>query len=487
MRQFILLIVFLIGSLSAGAQTRSYKWSVDVGGGVYGAYFDTTHGGLTKLSLARYVSPSFDITLANSLGVMQINPSPLLEITASSLNLRYKFFNDVVLDEDAALKPYVLMGPALSTNYGKIMCSIHAGVGLRVNISERVAIFSEYNFVQTPGASYQSNDPRDVLNIYAKKRLSYWTGAVGLCFQLGGSPDLDGDGVCRDDDRCPDTPKGVKVDRHGCPIDTDKDGVPDYLDLCPKEAGSPAFAGCPAPKAPELAFEDRDFDGVFDADDECPDTPGDAETKGCPDDGSRTPLNLFSQLPERPSTPQPQPQALETPARTPKTEFQAFVMPESIPAPETAPSKPTSKNTKPTPEPSKPTPKITKPETAQPIAPPPSAKAELELDIFFDFDAYTLTPTEKQKLNKLLQLLNRLPQYSITIVGNTDSAGRSDYNHKLSLIRAKTVENYLVKRGLDKKRIISKGLGEINPQTPNNSQKNQQQNRRVSIQIIHTH
>ena len=45
--------------------------------------------------------------------------------------------------------------------------------------------------------------------------------------------DSDGDGVPDDLDRCPDTPKGVKVDAHGCPLDSDGDGVPDYLDKCP--------------------------------------------------------------------------------------------------------------------------------------------------------------------------------------------------------------------------------------------------------------
>jgi len=45
--------------------------------------------------------------------------------------------------------------------------------------------------------------------------------------------DSDGDGVTDDLDRCPNTPKGVKVDAHGCPLDSDNDGVADYLDKCP--------------------------------------------------------------------------------------------------------------------------------------------------------------------------------------------------------------------------------------------------------------
>ena len=78
--------------------------------------------------------------------------------------------------------------------------------------------------------------------------------------------DSDGDGVFDDMDRCPDTPRGVKVDAQGCPLDSDGDGVPDYLDKCP---GTPAGApvdetGCPL---------DSDGDGVADYLDKCPNTP----------------------------------------------------------------------------------------------------------------------------------------------------------------------------------------------------------------------
>ncbi|PIQ15815.1 MAG: hypothetical protein COW67_06330 [Flavobacteriales bacterium CG18_big_fil_WC_8_21_14_2_50_32_9] len=48
--------------------------------------------------------------------------------------------------------------------------------------------------------------------------------------------DSDADGVVDIDDLCPRTPKGVEVDKTGCPIDTDGDGVPDYLD---KEPNTP--------------------------------------------------------------------------------------------------------------------------------------------------------------------------------------------------------------------------------------------------------
>ncbi|WP_199405160.1 OmpA family protein [Corallincola holothuriorum] len=89
--------------------------------------------------------------------------------------------------------------------------------------------------------------------------------------------DEDGDGVYDQDDECPMTPEGVKVDAKGCPIDSDGDGVPDYQDKCP---GTPTGVkvdsmGCPL---------DSDGDGVPDYKDQCPNTPPNTAVDefGCP-------------------------------------------------------------------------------------------------------------------------------------------------------------------------------------------------------------
>lgn len=78
---------------------------------------------------------------------------------------------------------------------------------------------------------------------------------IGLVLALGSSGakapkrfvDSDGDGVPDEVDRCPDTPKGVKVDASGCPLDSDGDGVPDSIDQCPGTAPGVAVdaRGCP--------------------------------------------------------------------------------------------------------------------------------------------------------------------------------------------------------------------------------------------------
>ncbi|MFC1534922.1 OmpA family protein, partial [Thermodesulfobacteriota bacterium] len=51
--------------------------------------------------------------------------------------------------------------------------------------------------------------------------------------------DTDGDGVYDYMDKCPGTPRGVKVNSVGCPLDTDGDGIYDDKDKCP---GTPTGA-----------------------------------------------------------------------------------------------------------------------------------------------------------------------------------------------------------------------------------------------------
>ena len=81
--------------------------------------------------------------------------------------------------------------------------------------------------------------------------------------------DSDGDGVLDSDDRCPDTPFGVEVDRFGCPkisqIDSDGDGVYDNSDECP---GTPAGAivderGCWVVKGVQFDYKKWDVKPQF--------------------------------------------------------------------------------------------------------------------------------------------------------------------------------------------------------------------------------
>lgn len=89
--------------------------------------------------------------------------------------------------------------------------------------------------------------------------------------------DTDEDTVFDKQDKCPNTPKGAKVDIEGCPLDSDGDGVYDYQDDCPKtpKGVSVDKKGCPL---------DSDGDGVYDYKDRCPDTHKGLQVdfNGCP-------------------------------------------------------------------------------------------------------------------------------------------------------------------------------------------------------------
>ena len=126
---------------------------------------------------------------------------------------------------------------------------------------------------------------------------------AGVPVDADGCPlDSDKDGVLDYQDKCPGTAAGVKVDADGCPLDTDKDGIMDYLDDCPEVYGLAAFKGCPdsdgdgvpdkddrcpnTPKGYKVdsfgCSLDTDKDGIPDSEDACPDKAGVAELKGCP-------------------------------------------------------------------------------------------------------------------------------------------------------------------------------------------------------------
>ena len=53
------------------------------------------------------------------------------------------------------------------------------------------------------------------------------------------------------------------------------------------------------------------------------------------------------------------------------------------------------------------------------------------------------------------------PELEFEIEGHTDAIGSAEYNLELSNRRARSVLNYLVKRGLDRSRFRTKGFGEI--------------------------
>jgi OOP family OmpA-OmpF porin len=184
--------------------------------------------------------------------------------------------------------------------------------------------------------------------------------------RASGGPDSDGDGVPDEADLCPNTPKGVRVDDKGCPIDSDGDGVPDALDKCPGTA-----------KGVKVGAD------------------------GCPKEG---------------------------------------------------------------------------------VGEGPNRRFE---DVHFEFDKSDLTDYARAILDKASKAIGGLqqqyPSLKVDVSGHTDWIGTDAYNQALSERRANSVKQYLLRKGVDSKRINTYAYGETKPVASNESDEGRAQNRRAEV------
>jgi outer membrane protein OmpA-like peptidoglycan-associated protein len=210
--------------------------------------------------------------------------------------------------------------------------------------------------------------------------------------------DSDGDGVADYLDQCANTPKEAigKIDSVGCPLDSDGDGVADYLDKCantPKEAiGKTDSVGCPL---------DSDGDGIYDYEDKCPNLAGVKDNFGCPEVKAEV-KQLFKK-------------ALN--------------------------------------------------------------------GIQFASGKATIMKRSYPILNDVVKVMKENPTYNLSIVGHTDSSGDSEKNLKLSQDRAASVKDYLIMKGVDASRIRTDGKGDTEPVADNETVQGRTLNRRVAFEI----
>jgi len=81
-------------------------------------------------------------------------------------------------------------------------------------------------------------------------------------------------------------------------------------------------------------------------------------------------------------------------------------------------------------------------------------------DIYYDYDKWDIRPDAALELDKLVELLNENPDIIIELGSHTDCRATKSYNDKLSSQRAKSCVDYLISKGIDPKRLSSKGYGE---------------------------
>ncbi len=259
--------------------------------------------------------------------------------------------------------------------------------------------------------------------------------------------DSDGDGVPDDKDRCPDTPKGAKVNAQGCELDGDGDGVVDRLDKCPTTpAGRSVNAqGC------EL---DGDGDGVVDALDKCPTTPAGraVNAEGCELDGDGDGVvDALDKCPTTPAGHKVNSEGCDLDGDGDGVIDSADQCP-TTPAGDRVDNKgcslPTVLNLK---------------------------------GVNFDNNKDTLRPDAAAILDDAVATLKRYPALKVEVAGHTDSANSDAYNLDLSQRRAKTVLDYFVAQGVEADRLSAKGYGEAEPIADNATADGRFKNRRVEL------
>lgn len=105
-------------------------------------------------------------------------------------------------------------------------------------------------------------------------------------------------------------------------------------------------------------------------------------------------------------------------------------------------------------------------------------------NIFFEYAKADLKSESFSELDRLVKFLNETPEIRIEIGGHTDSQGNEETNLILSEKRATEVLTYLVKKGINKERLTSKGYGKNTPVAPNDNEEGRALNRRVEFIIL---
>lgn len=209
--------------------------------------------------------------------------------------------------------------------------------------------------------------------------------------------------------------------------DKDGDGVPDEEDGCPEVPEDPDdfqdSDGCPEP--------DNDNDQILDKDDGCPNDPGPQEYDGCPDrDLDQIPDNV-DKCPDEPG-----------PAETEGCPVQQQVVLKSD-------------------------------------------RLRIRGSILFETGEAKIQPQSFQLLDEVYQVLKDNPEVGpILIEGHTDNRGSRGYNQDLSERRAKAVVDYLVKKGIPRKRLKSKGYGFDRPVADNSTPLGRAKNRRTEFKLL---
>jgi OOP family OmpA-OmpF porin len=359
---------------------------------------------------------------------------------------------------ETRLQPYLVAGIGLSSIKGveEVNTILTPGVGINFWFSKSVGISAQTNYDFT----LEVDD--------------YFHNTIGLVFRFGGGPkDSDKDGIPDEKDACPKL-AGV-ASAQGCP-DADGDGVKDSDDQCPNEMGSAATQGCP----------DSDGDGVANAKDECPTIAGTVQFNGCPDTDGDGIADKNDACPSEKGTAQfngcPDTDGdgiIDKDDRCPQVAGTAALQgcPDKdgdgvADGDDSCPDQAGTVSNKGCPE--------IKAEEVKAIETKLNVAAK---QIQFETGSAKIKESSYEELDQIVTIMNQYTFTSFDIQGHTDNKGNLQSNKTLSQQRADAVKNYIAGKGISGDRLISTGYGPDRPIATNNTATGRAQNRRVEIHL----
>ncbi len=105
----------------------------------------------------------------------------------------------------------------------------------------------------------------------------------------------------------------------------------------------------------------------------------------------------------------------------------------------------------------------------------------VDLRVHFELDQATIAESERPALERLARCLTGDRQMKVTIEGNADERGTSEYNLSLGQRRASAVETYLTRLGATNDRIKAISYGKEKPVCTEHNEDCWAQNRRAAV------
>lgn len=105
-------------------------------------------------------------------------------------------------------------------------------------------------------------------------------------------------------------------------------------------------------------------------------------------------------------------------------------------------------------------------------------------NLIFGLGRAKISPESHAELDSIVSMLNDNPNMIIQLEGHTDYLGDPKQNMKLSQERVDAVRDYLVSKGITKKKVKTKAFGGTMPLSHENTPEAHKLNRRVEVRIL---